>query len=318
MLPPSPDRFAPQLQEVYPVDQIRLDLIFNEDINFSVLNQESFLITTTDYETLPIRTIQRGTNSNIITIYTRPLKPLQYFISGTVEDRYNNIAHIKRNFKASSIIDTFPPRITSISPKIGTTKKNHNVFFKIRFSEPIDTTGPVNFIIYPLDKSRINWQYSNDWQTLTFGYLLRGKSNNVLIDSLPPNTIVYFMLQPTLTDLSNNHMKNCAYTFFSTESILPSVIASGNLYYQNLSYADGIIIFSNPKTKAITVSDPNGKFSVRLDAALYNISAVKDTNFDNLVDLSAEVYNFNPLDTIPLNLFLQPIEQGKEIDYYLR
>jgi len=318
MLPPSPDRFPPRLQEILPVNQIRLDLVFDEEINQGTLNPQSFLLTTPDNETLLIRTVSRGTSSNIITLYTQPLQPVQYLISGTVADRFNNIAQFRRNFKASAIIDSIPPRITRFLPQIGTTRKNRNISFEFSFSEPMDTTRPVSFIVYPLDKQRINWQYSGDWQSLTFGYSTRGKPGEIFADSLAPNTNVYFILQPSLTDLSGNRLQNCAYTFFTTESLLPPVIVSGNLFYQNQPYADGIVIFSNPNSKAITVSDEQGNFAIRLDSALYQIIAVKDTNFDYFVDLITEPADFNPLDTMPIKLNLQSILESQEIDYYLR
>jgi hypothetical protein len=318
MLPPSPDRFPPRLQEIIPVNQIRLDLIFDEEIDYGAISEQSFLLTTPNNETLLIRTVSRGASLNIMTLYTQPLQPVQYLISGTVADRFNNIAQFRRNFQASSVIDTISPRITRFLPQIGMTRKNRNISFEFSFSEPMDTARPVGFIVYPLDKQKMNWQYSDDWQSLTFGYSTRGKPGETFIDSLAPNTNVYFILQPSLTDLSGNRLQNSAYTFFTTESVLPPVIVSGNLYYQNQPYPDGIVIFTNPNSKAITVSDQQGIFAIRLDSALYQITAVKDTNFDNFVDLSVELNDFNPLDTLPVKLNLQPILKSQEIDYYLR
>lgn len=318
MLPPSPDRFAPRLQEIIPVNQIRLDLSFDEEIDANTLRPDSFYITSPEEETITIRTVSRGTNANTITLYTMPLSQTQYQISGTVADRLNNRVQFRRKFRASVKIDSIPPRINRILPQSGTTRKNRNIAFEFSFSEPIDTTRPVSFLVYPLDKKRINWQYSSDWQSLTFGYSTRSKSGEILSDSLAPNTNVYFILQPSLADLSGNRVPNCAYTFFTTESVLPLLIVSGNLYYQNQPHADGIVIFSNPALKAVTISDQQGNFAIRLDSLSYQITALKDTNFDNFVDLIAGLTDFNPLDTIPLKLNLQPVQESQEIDYYLR
>lgn len=318
MLPPSPDRFPPRLQEIRSINQIRLDLVFNEDINFSALNPQSFLITSPDNEAIRIRTVSRGVSANIVTLYTQPLPASQYLISGTVTDRYDNIARINRNFRASVIIDTLLPSITRVLPKIGTTRKNRNISFEFSFSEPIDTTRPVSFVVYPLDKNRINWQYSGDWQSLTFGYSTRGKPGEIFTDSLEPNTNVYFMLLPNLTDLSGNRLQQSGYTFFTTESILSPIITSGTIFYQDRSYADAVIIFSSPQAKVIAVSDPQGDFAVRLDSLVYSVTAIKDTNFDNLADLYVHLTEYNPLNAIPLKLILQPIKESQELDYYLR
>jgi hypothetical protein len=309
MLPPSPDRFAPHLSEIDAVNRVRIDLNFDEEINVSKLTPQSLFITSSAGETLRIRTISRGKTSNTVSLFTEKIKPEEYYLSGTVEDKAGNIRRVvNKRFKGSSIIDTIPPTILSIIPKIGAIKLYKRIYFDFGFSEPMDTLSNINYLVYPLDKNKIKSEWSSDWQDLTFSYP----------DSLLPHTAVYFILQPTLKDLENNWIANCGYTFFYTDSVIPSVLASGNLYYHDKAYKNGIIIFANDTTKRITVSDISGKFSIRLDSTLYNITAIADTNYDNTVDLFTEQKNFNPKDTTTIKLNLTPILESKTIDSYLR
>jgi hypothetical protein len=309
MLPPSPDRFRPHLLEINPVNRVRLDLVFDEDINISKLTTENFHITSVNGATLQIRTLGKSNNRYTISLFTTPTKPGQYLLSAIVEDMNNNVAQIdSRKFQSSTFIDTFAPKITSFSPKVGAIKRYKNILIDFTFSEPMDTTSTVNFIVTPLDKNKINWVWSKDWQNITFGYP----------DSLIPNTIVSFVLLPTLTDLENNRLDACGYTFFTTESILPAVLVSGNLFYQEKPFANGIVVFTSNSVKTLAVSDLSGNFSARLDSASYTITAIADTNHDGFVDLFAEKTGFNTTDTTHIRLNVIPILEGQQIDTYLR
>ncbi|MEO0083175.1 MAG: Ig-like domain-containing protein, partial [candidate division WOR-3 bacterium] len=199
-------------------------------------------------------------------------------------------------FMASSATDTIPPRITSIRPNLGATNVAKQILIEFVFSEPMDTASTVKFLTTPLDTSFVRWQWGSDWQTLSFGYR----------ETLAPNATVYFALLPTLKDLENNQIKNYGYTFFTVDSSLAPILVSGDLSYNQQPYVDGVVIFSNPSSKAFTLSDKNGKFSIRLDSLVYQILAVADTNFDNQVDLFSELPNFNPRQTQQLKLNLLP------------
>ncbi|MEO0074910.1 MAG: Ig-like domain-containing protein [candidate division WOR-3 bacterium] len=318
MLPPSPDRFAPRLQQINPINKTRIDLVFDEPINVASLNPSDFqIISVNKQETLAIKLLTYHPDFKTITIYTNPAINQSYQLLGTLEDRFSNTAIINRRFTASRVADTTPPQLISIEPKPATTNKNRNVYFEFKFSESIDTTTTPYFIIYPLDKTRIHWQYTKDWQGLTFGYAMR-KQNDITLDSLPPKTTVYFILMPTLSDLANNRMSNCAYTYFTTESVLSPLIRWGTLNYQNNPYPNGIIIFSNQNQKVITISQLNGDFSVQLDTTFYQIIALADTNYDKSVDLYAELNRYHPLDSITLNIPLSINPPYQKIDDYLR
>ena len=309
MLPPSPDRFPPHLIEIEPVNRVKINLTFDEEINISKLATQSFTITTVNGESLKIKTLGQERSQNIISLFTEPAKPEQYYLSGSFEDKQGNVTTINnKKFKGSSVTDTFPPKIAETAPKLGTIAKFKNVIIDFNFSEPMDTASEVIFITTPLDKNKIKWNWRYDWQNITFGYS----------DSFEPKSVVYFILLPTLKDLEGNELDLAGYTFFAPESILPSKNIFGNLNYQAKPFKNGIIVFSNDKTKALAVSDVSGNFSVRLDTISYKVTAIADTNFDNFVDLYAEIINYNPQDTTKPKLNLLPILEGQEIDKYIR
>ncbi|MEO0091196.1 MAG: Ig-like domain-containing protein [candidate division WOR-3 bacterium] len=278
-LPPSPDRFAPNLEKIESVNRTKINLVFDEPIDVSKLTPRSFLIISVTGETLSVRTISSEKKNEVISLFTLPAKPGLHTIYGSVSDRYGNIAHINKRFRASSIIDTITPQITAIAPRRGALKLSKNITLELNFSEPMDTTKTINYFIYPLDKSKIKSSWRSDWQGLYLSYL----------DSLLPHTTVYFILMPTLADLEQNYLREFGYTFFTSDSVLAPVLVSGDLAYNNQPIKEGIILFSNGKTKAITISDVRGNFSLRLNPAIYNITAIADTNFDNKIDLSTKL-----------------------------
>jgi hypothetical protein len=276
----------------------------------STITNQSFVINSYNGETLKIRTVSRGSNSQTISLFTEPSKSEVYYLSGTFEDKSRNPSSVSnKKFHASTYIDTIKPKINSVSPAINTTKKYKRIFFDFNFSKPMDTTSVINYLVYPLDKTKITWSWSFDWQSLTFAYP----------DSLEPKTNVYFILQPTIKDLEGNQLDIAGYTFFTSETIQAPALITGDIYYQNKPYKNSIVILSaNEKTNALAISDNLGKFTTRLDNGIYNIMAIADTNFDNLIDLSADYNSFSTEDTIKPQLNLEPVLESKEIDSYIR
>ncbi len=304
MLPPSPDRFAPHLEQIQPINRMRLDLIFDEYIN-TITNIQNLYITSSESETL--RILNLSVKKNIVTLFSQPTKPGIYQISGSISDKFNNFARINKKFQASLNVDTIAPKISTIYPSPGAVNKTKNIYLEFSFNEPVDTSSQIKYYTTSLDTSKIRLMWQNDWQKLTFGYS----------DSLLPKTTVYFLLLPTIKDLENNQIKDYGYTFFTSDSNLSPVLLTGELFYKDQPYKNGIIIFSESDKKAFTLSDVQGIFSIRLDSLKYNITALADTNYDNFVDLISELNNFNTTDTNQIKLELKPISEKKTIDEYL-
>ncbi len=306
-LPPSPDRFSPHLEKIEPINRTRIDLWFNEPIDISQLSTKNFVLVSVSQDTLEVKTITAGKKSEIISLFTPPAKPEIYTLSGLVYDRYGNLLRLRKRFRPSSIIDTLAPKIIAISPALGTLNKSKNIIIEVNFSEPIDTNRAINYLTLSLDKAKITPHWRSDWQGLYFSYK----------DSLPPKTYVYFLLLPTLTDLENNQLKELGYTFFTSDSVLVPLLVSGNLIYNTRPIKNGIVLFSRGNDKAITISRATGSFSLRLTPAIYNITAIADTNFDNRIDLSAKLID-SIFATKTININLHPVTEAKLVDEYLQ
>ncbi|MCX8014601.1 MAG: Ig-like domain-containing protein [candidate division WOR-3 bacterium] len=321
-LPPSPDRFAPHLEKIESVNRTKIDLLFDEPIDIAHLTTKSFLIVSQTGETLAIRTIGFSKKSDLVSLFTQPAKSEIYTISGLVSDRYGNIARISKRFRGSSTVDSIPPKITSISPSLGTIVLSPNIMVEVNFSEPMDTTQPIKYLVHPLEKNKMRSFWRSDWRGLYFSYA----------DSLEPHTTVYFILMPYLSDLEGNYLKEMGYTFFTRDSFIRDTdrveqsqvrdflswhLISGTLTYYNQPIKNGIVIFSEGKNKLLTISDIAGSFSLRLYPARYDIYAIADTNFDQRVDLFAQSVDsiFDRAKTLKVNLM--PATESKLIDDYL-
>ncbi|MCX8014635.1 MAG: Ig-like domain-containing protein [candidate division WOR-3 bacterium] len=322
-LPHSPDRFAPHLEKIDAVNRTKIDLVFDEMIDVSKLNPQNFLIVSATAETLHIRTISSGKKSDVVSLFTLPAKPEIYTITGLVSDRYGNIARINKRFRGSAIIDSIPPKIVAITPASGTLNLFHNIKVEVNFSEPMDTSKPIKYLMYPLEKNKMRTFWRSDWKGLYFSYL----------DSLLPHTTVYFILLPYLSDLEGNHLKELGYTFFTSDSFIGYTnqnersrttssfslpLISGTLTYHNQPIKNGIVVFSSEQRKSLTISDVAGNFSLRLYPAHYQISAIADTNFDQKIDLFVQSVDsiLDSAKTIKLNLM--PATESILINDYLQ
>ncbi|MCS7258246.1 MAG: Ig-like domain-containing protein [candidate division WOR-3 bacterium] len=297
MLPPSPDRFAPQLLEIEPKTQTRLDLVFNEEILPYTDSIYRFYVTnkTDTFEVISIV----STSSNMLSIYTKPLTPnTQYQIHGWVADRTGNFTVIKKAFKSTSQPDSTGPKIVNIYPKPGSNLKYRKDFYiEVIFSEPVDPKSNICFAISPLYKEKVNYQFSKDYQTLTFYYT----------DTLVYQGLVYFILLPSITDIANNRLRNLGYTYFTSDSTFITGFARGKISFQNLPIADGIIVFKRGNLKSFTTSNRDGIFSCKLEPGKYFITVIADTNNDFYVDLispeSDIVVDTTQLELPVINLF---------------
>ncbi|MEO0131504.1 MAG: Ig-like domain-containing protein [candidate division WOR-3 bacterium] len=274
MLPPSPDRFPPQLLEIDPKTSTRLDLIFNEDI-VPVIDSAHRLYITNNIDTLQIIAII--TKGSRVSLYTRPLMTnTRYQIRGSFMDQAGNAAVIKKTFRSALQPDTVDPRVTSTYPKPGSVLKVfRGIYIDFTFSEPVDSQSDIHFTVSPLAKNKIKYEFSNDRHTLTFLYP----------DTLTYRGLIYFLLLPSITDLANNRLKNFGYTYFTTDSTLTIKTVRGKLLSQNIPVSNGIVIFERDNLKAFTITEKDGTFSCQLELGTYSVSAIADTNWDFYVDL---------------------------------
>lgn len=215
-------------------------------------------------------------------------------------------------FTGSLLKDTFPPRITTISPKTGTVKQKKNVRIAVGFSEEVDTVIPMNWIVLPQAlKSRFNPLWQPNFRQLSF----------TLIDSLGADTVVYFTLLRSVFDFEGNRLAAPGFTFFTSDTLLNTKLVTGKITDKNKPVANSFVIFSTTgdsiKSMALTPVDSTGSFAIQIREGIYDVSAVADTNFDDLVDLSGKILGFN---TTKETLYVEvnPDSLAHNLDWYLR
>ncbi|MEO0094053.1 MAG: Ig-like domain-containing protein [candidate division WOR-3 bacterium] len=311
MLPPSPDRFPPKLVEVEVRNRTKINVKFNEDIDPENIIKDSFLIIALN-ETLTIKEISVGRKSNVITLITEKQNPVQYSLQAIVADLAGNWAKIRTRFYGSIVKDTIPPKILEISPKIGTTKLKKNIKINIRFSEEIDTLLPAKWILLPKTlASRFTSQWQSDYKNLSLA----------MADSLGNDTIVYFLLPRQVFDFEGNRLSAPGFTFFTSDSMLNTKLVTGKVRSNNRPISDGLVIFAkgadSNQALAIIPTDTSGAFSIQIREGIYNVIAIADTNFDNRIDLSNKIPNFDTkAETLLIEVYSDTLK--KNLDWYLQ
>ncbi len=361
MLPPSPDRFPPRLQEVDTRTRSQVALVFDEEIDGAKLRPDSFRLTGPAGETLALRGASLGRNSDEVQLWT-PIQELKlYEVRGIVWDKAGNPARFRARFQGSSKRDTIPPRVTRIEPGPGAARQKHEVAVRVTFSEAIDTTSlgmagetlgtaketsgtvretlgivpvqgkspgaqsPYMFVPAAYD-TLFKRSWSSDWQSLGF----------VHRESMPGGALVYFLLQPKVTDLEGNRVKGSAFTFFTSDTILEAAPVKGKATWSSMLGA-GAVFFTEsaavhvitdslkpPRTETLPVRTTglaplltDGSFATKLRKGEYEVVAVADTNADGLADLVSRPVKFNT-DAESLSLVLVPESLPKPINAYRR
>ncbi len=286
MLPPSPDRFAPRLQEITTRNRVLLELRFDEEIDARVLEPDSFTVTGADGNTLELRGAGQGRRSDRVELWTAPQSEQVYELTGVVRDRAGNPGRFRSRFRGSERVDTIAPRVQRVSPDPGTEDVDR-VLVRVSFSEPVDTAQAMRFTVVP---SRLDTGFDSDWledwETVDYGTR----------DSLLPGEVVYFLLEPGLADLEGNRSRDPAFTYFTSDSVLTADPVSGRASWEHGPLGTGVVFFHSPEGERATsgfapvLSD--GSFNLRIAPGEYEVEAVADTNHDGLVDLASPGYRF--------------------------
>lgn len=312
MMPPSPDRFSPRLEDIEVQNRTKINLTFNEAIAPQSITKDSFLITSSNNETLLINDVTMGGKDKKITLITEKQQPIRYSLSTEVSDVAENRVKVRTNFVGSRIKDTIPPRISSTTPKTGAVKQKKNVRIAIGFSEEVDTVIPISWVVLPKElKERFKALWYPDHRQLTF----------TLADSLGSDTVVYFMLQRSVFDFEGNRLLAPGFTFFTSDTLLNTKLVTGKIIEKNKPVTNGLVIFTTTgdsiKSMALTPVDSIGSFAIQIRAGIYEVSAVADTNLDDRIDLSGKILGFNTTqETLLVEIY--PDSLAKNLDWYLR
>ena len=343
MLPPSPDRFPPHLQEVDTRTRSQVALVFDEEIDGAKLSPDSFHLTGPAGETLVLRGASMGRNSDEVQLWTPTQEPKLYDVRGIVWDRAGNPTRFRARFHGSSKQDTIPPRVTQVAPAPGSARQKRGVAIRVSFSEAIDTTslGPVGetlgtvpvrgqspYMFVPAEyDTQFKRSWASDWQTLNFTRL----------ESLPTGAVIYFLLQRRAIDLERNLVQGPAFTYFTSDSVFDGVPVKGKAKWHDAPLGTGTVFFTEsaavnvitdsllpPRTETLPVRTTglapvltDGSFSTKLRKGEYEVVAVADTNGDGLVDLVSPALKFNT-NAESLSLSFEPESLPKPINAYRR
>ncbi|MGQ9708599.1 MAG: Ig-like domain-containing protein [bacterium] len=299
MLPPSPDRFPPRLIEVKPKSRVQLELVFDEDIDPGRLVPESIQVAG-----LAIRGVSLGRQRSRILVWTEPQERKGYKVRGVVWDLAGNAGSFRSGFQGSFRVDTIAPRVISILPAPGSAGLSRALRIAVRFSEPVDTTLPLNYLIVPRDAESLfvrSWDFN--WQEVRF----------VGRDSLPGREY-YFLLWAGIEDLEGNRCGTPAWTYFSSDSVFEAVRVRGRA--SGAGPRGGVILFNREQTVALAPILSDGSFDLKLRSGDYTVFGVSDANGDGLIDMRSEAIKFNT-GAESLLLFFARESLPKPIDEYL-
>ncbi len=274
MLPPSPDRFPPRLLEATSRSRAQVELLFDEEIDPRRLAPESLVIVGGE-----IRGISMGKTQSRILVWTQPQKSQNYEIKGAVWDIAGNRGRFHINFVGSSRIDTIVPRTVEIEPAPGSANLNRGIRIRVRFSEPIDTALPLDFVIIPRKlETTFSRSWSPDWQELRF----------IHRDSITSGQNCYFLLFSGIKDLEGNSSIAPVWTYFTSDSVFDAVRVRGRC-----SVTKGVVFWNQEQTEAVVPILADGSFELKIRPGRYLVFGVGDTNQDGLVDLKSEEVEFN-------------------------
>jgi len=298
MLPPSPDRFPPHIVEVNARTRVQVELVFDEELDPARFVPESVSITG-----LRIRGISRGRDRMRILVWTEPQSHQRYFLQGVVWDMAGNPGRFRASFLGSNRIDTISPRVVAVSPAPGSVNLWRGVRIIVRFSEPVDTSLPLNYMIVPEEfETLFHRVWEPNWQEVNF----------VCRDSIGPGKVFYFLLNPGFQDLENNIGLTPAWTYWTTDSVFEGVTVKGKTVVHR-----GTVFFDQEKTKAVAPILADGSFEVKVPAGVYSVFGVSDTNSDGLVDLISLPVEFNTASE-SLKLIMVPESVPRRVNDYRR
>jgi hypothetical protein len=327
MIPPSPDRWAPRLQEVVTRTRSQATLVFDEEIDGSKLKPDSFLLTGPAGETIALRGASLGRSKGEVQLWTPIQEVKLYELRGVVSDRAGNKTHFRARFRGSSVQDTIAPRVASVEPGPGAVRQKRGVRVRVVFSEAIDTSGAVNSMFVPAAYDTLFKRgWSSDWQVLSFTPL----------DSMPSGALIYLLVQPGAADLEGNRVKAPAFTYFTSDTIFDAVLVKGKAVWPG-KLGSGAVFFTEsasvriitdslkpPRTESLPVRTTglapllvDGSFATKVRKGEYEVVAAVDTNGDGVAELVSPAVKFNT-DAESLNLSLEPESLPKPLDAYRR
>ncbi len=323
MLPPSPDRFTPNLEEIVTRNRVRLELRFDEDLDPTRISADSFTIQGPEGRSLTVRVATAGRRTGTVELWTEPQEPVLYRITGTVADRAGNIRRFNSRFRGSARMDTIAPRVLKITPEPGSAGRRRPIV-RIDFNEPVDTAPGLSFLFVPAAAdSFFHTRWEPDGQTVIWQLGERGEGGKDSTlggrDSVADvrailSGVIYFALLPGVTDLEGNRSEEPVFTYFTADSALSALPVRGRVV-SSTSWQVALVFFYSPISPGLAVVRADGSFSTVLAAGKYRVWAAADENGDNQAELVSPTTEF-ATEQESLNLHLQYSETRKPLAAY--
>lgn len=279
---PNTDRFPPHLLSADSPNRTEVRLTFDEGLNPSGLLETFKLESNSDTPEIKFITSVPG-NSKILTLFTSPLEPHHYEISGLVVDGNNNAASIRSKFKASEKMDTTPPSMV-ISP--ADTQASFPFRLSMSSNEPIDTSRNYRVITIPYSSSTsLSWRPD-----------LSRIDINTRDTSLKTQPF-YLIIFPGISDFAGNRVKHGLSSFIYADSLTKLSILHGIAKSEELRPSGCMLILlkMSERILAATLADSSGYFTISyVPTDSLGIEAWCDYNGDGLFEESGNE-RFAPL-----------------------
>lgn len=294
-LPPSsPDRFAPYLIETDSRSRVQLELAFDEPINPTRLEIDSFVLTGPGDLEKRIRGVAVGRSADRVLVWTEPLTVTPHLLRGVVWDDAGNPCRFRVGFRPSPLADTVEPRIREVRPSPGAARLKTIPVIAVSFSEPMDTAiTPCHMFAPKAVETLYVRKWSGDWQRLEFVYQ----------DTARRTGAVYFIMGPGARDFGGNATAEPSFTYFTQDTVFSGVSVEGRVIPTPGRGGFGVVYFDRGETRAMAPMRADGSFRVSVDTGTWQVRAVADTNRDGLADLVAPYTAFMaPGDSLVIGL----------------
>lgn len=307
--PPSPDRFPPRLERIVTRTRTQLEVEFDEPIEPASVSPESLVLAGSDGTRFDVRGVSRGRGDSRLLVWTVALPAGIYEIGGRAADRDGNYTRFHGRFRASTRVDTIPPRVAGLEPRPGTDRVRFSPRWGIRFSEAVDTAAGVPWFVVPRGSDTLFRQsWAKDWQSLSLGYR----------DSLDTGRLFFLVVPTGWRDLEDNRARTVAVTYFSTDSAPELATVTGRVSAPGDTLVrGGLVLVEGEVTIGAAAVEPHGRFALRVNPGSLRVLALADTNGDGLVDLSSQAVPVSaPSES--LELTLGPVAEPRRFDAYRR
>lgn len=245
--PIAKDRLNPKLLRAEALNTRQIQLTFSEELDTANLFTDSMRLIS-ESDTPAIAQVYPSLSSSEIILITKPMRDIDYEISGTVFDKAENKGSFSKAFKGSTRPDTIAPWI------VGNAQgRNTNEFF-LSFTEALDTFS-LSFSVIPKKNLLPVWVNTRYVRFVP----------ETAVDSLGFDTTYYLYLKH-VRDISGNHSLPFI-TSVTPDTVYRPIILQGNALIDETPVVSGLALLERNTIVAITLV-ANGDFTFEVRDSL--------------------------------------------------